>query len=127
MCLSAAWLDSALAAPKISSIFNLQSSIFNLQFSIFNLQFSIFNLQSSIFNLQFSIFNFQSSIKKSPLPISFFDDAMPIGIKQFLQVADLSADVQTFVRVGHAHAVGRHLHNLRGAQDVGAAEDGVAR
>ena len=51
---------------------------------------------------------------------------MPIGIEKFLQIVYLAADVSTLVGVGDAHAVGGHLHNLGGAQDICSAEDGVS-
>ena len=58
--------------------------------------------------------------------LPLLDDAVAVGIEELLQVVYLSADVGTLVGVGDTHAVGRHLHDLCGAQDVGSAKDGIA-
>ena len=55
----------------------------------------------------------------------FFYHAVAIGIEQFFEVGNLRAQLDTFVRVGHQHAVGRHFHNLCCAFDVRATLDGV--
>lgn len=53
------------------------------------------------------------------------DDAMTVGVKQFLKVVDLLLNLLALVGIRHPHALGRHLHDLCGTQDVGTTLDGV--
>ena len=52
-------------------------------------------------------------------------EAVAVGIEQLLEVGYLSLQLAAGVGVGYEHTVGRHLHYLRGALDVGAAQYGV--
>lgn len=54
-----------------------------------------------------------------------FDEAVAEGYEQFHQFVDLRLELLPFVGVAHTHAALTQLHDLRGADDVGAVEHGV--
>ena len=55
----------------------------------------------------------------------FLDDAVSVGVEEFLEVGDLGAELLALVGIGDAHAAGGHLYDLGGGLDVGLADDGV--
>ena len=59
------------------------------------------------------------------LSFRFFHEAMSIGIQQFFQIGNLLAQLPAYVGICHEHASVRHFHNLCGALDVGASQDGI--
>ena len=54
-----------------------------------------------------------------------FEDAVAVGVEEFLEVGDLGAELLTLVGVGHTHAMGGHLYDLGGGLDVGFTDDGI--
>ena len=52
---------------------------------------------------------------------------MPISVEKFLEIAHLLLQFAALVGVAYEHAAVGHLHNLRGAEDVGAALHGIGR
>ena len=55
----------------------------------------------------------------------FLDDAVSVGVEEFLEVGDLGAELLALVGIGDAHAAGGHLYDLGGGLDVGLADNGV--
>ena len=53
------------------------------------------------------------------------DDAVAVGIEEFLQVGNLLFEQCAFVCVGDEHASVGHFDDLCGALDVGASLDGI--